>query len=238
MVASTMATQTQQRRAWWFAPLLLLVAGGGVAFAYAAASSGSGMDTMRFPVVAGSCVLAAIVILLRVRSGNAWRSAPSLGLGLLALAVVNITLLITDASGPNPPRVGIYDVAFLATGALFLVAVAIEFREHVPREDRREIAADVSLLSAATGTMPFLALRNEAAATAEPTSAASAAAFALLVASGFAAFGALSLARPNASHFGMFVAICAMCAGVYAFSREWLQGAFEVGQPAIDLPIA
>src|SRR5262245_19925959 len=200
MVASTMATQTQQRGAWWFAPLILLVAGGGVAFAYAAASGRSGMDSMRFPVVAGSCVLSAIVILLRVRGGNAWRSAPSLGLGLLALAVVNITLLITDASGPKPPRVGIYDVAFLATGALFLVAVAIEFREHVPWEDRREIAADVSLLSAAIGTMLFLYLRELTAS--EPASAASAAEFALLVAAGFAGFGAIALHRPHVAHRG------------------------------------
>ena len=77
MIASTMATQTQQRRAWWFAPFLLLLAGGGVAFAYAATSDGAGVDTMRLPVVAGSCLLSAIVILLRVRRGDAWRSAPS-----------------------------------------------------------------------------------------------------------------------------------------------------------------
>jgi len=236
MIASTMATQTPQPRAWWFAPFLLLLAGGGVAFAYAATSDGAGVDTMRFPVVAGSCLLSAIVILLRVRRGDAWRSAPSLGVGILGLALVSVTLLMTDATGPATPRLSIYDVAFLATGALFLVAVAIEFREHVPREDRREIAADVSLLSAAIGTMLFLALRDTTAA--EPTSAASAAEFALLIAAGFAAFGALALARPNASHFGIFIAICAMCAGVYAFSREWLQGTFEVGQPAIDLPIA
>src|SRR5262245_15885021 len=235
MVASTMATRTQPRGAWWFAPFVLLLAGGGVAFAYAATSDGSGVDAMRFPVVAGSCLLSAVVILLRVHRGDAWRSAPSLGVGILGLALVSLTLLITDATGSENARLSVYDVAFLAVGALFLVAVAIEFREHVPREDRREIAADVSLLSAAIGTMLFLYLRDLTAS--EPTSAG-AAEFALLVAAGFAAFGALALARPNASHFGMFVAICAMCAGVYAFSQQWLAGTFEVGQPAIDLPIA
>jgi hypothetical protein len=86
-------------------------------------------------------VLSAIVILLRVRRGDAWRSAPSLGSGILGIGLVSITLLLTERPGPQPPRLGIFDVAFLATGALFLVAVAIEFREHVPREDRREIAA-------------------------------------------------------------------------------------------------
>ena len=124
MVAATMSTQTQQRRAWWFAPFVLLLAGGGVAFAYAATSDSAGVDTTRFPVVAGSCLLSAIVILLRVRRGEGWRSAPSLGLGILAIATVSLALFITEAPGPTPPRLSIYDVAFLATGALFLVAVA------------------------------------------------------------------------------------------------------------------
>ena len=236
MVASTMSTQTQQHRAWWFAPFVLLLAGGGVAFAYAATRDSAGVDTMRFPVVAGSCLLSAIVILLRVRRGDAWRSAPSLGLGILGMALVSVTLLLTEESGPQPPRLGIFDIAFLATGALFLVAVAIEFREHLPREDRREIAADVSLLSAAIGTMLFLYLRELTAS--EPASAASVAEFSLLVAAGFAGYGALALTRPNVAHLGMFLAICAMCAGVIGFSQGWLQGVFEVGQPRIDLPIA
>jgi PAS domain S-box-containing protein len=236
MVASTMSTQTQQRRAWWFAPFVLLLAGGGVVFAYAATSDAAGVDSNRLPVVAGSCLLSAIVILLRVRRGDAWKSALPLGLGVLAIATVSLTLHVTEAAGPDPPHLNIYDLAFIATGTLFLVAVAIEFREHVQREDRREIAADVSLLSAAIGTMLFLFLRD--ATIAEPASAASAAEFALVVASGFAAFGALALARPNVAHLGTFVAVCAMCAGVLAFAQDWLHARFEVGQPEVDLPIA
>src|SRR5262245_43508363 len=131
MVASRMSTQTQQRRAWWFAPFVLLLAGGGVVFAYAA-TGGAGVDSKPLPVVAGSCLLAAIMIFLRVRRGDAWRSAPSLGFGILAMALVSLTLQVTEASGPDPPHLNIFDIAFMATGALFLVAVAIEFREHVP----------------------------------------------------------------------------------------------------------
>ena len=73
-------------------------------------------------------------------------------------------LLVTDATGSEPPRLGPYDVGFLAAGVLFLIAVAIEFREHVPREDRREIVADVALLTAAIGTMLFLSLRPDSTA--------------------------------------------------------------------------
>jgi PAS domain S-box-containing protein len=230
-----MATHPQ-RRASWFAPFVLLVAGGGVAFAYAASSRTGSLDTMRFPIVAGSCLLSAVVILLRSRREDAWRSSPSLGLGILAIAIVSGTFLVTGATGPEPSRPGLYDLGFLAVGLLFLTAVAIEFREHVAREDRREIAADVALLSAAIGTMLFLYLTRGTAA--EPAEAAEAAEFALIVASGVSAFGALALARPNISHLGTFVAVCAMCAGVLAFANLWLEAAFEVGRPEVDLPIA
>ncbi|MGA9159685.1 MAG: ATP-binding protein, partial [Actinomycetota bacterium] len=230
-----MSTQTQ-RRAPWFAPFVLLVAGGGVAFAYAASGRSGSIDGIRFPIVAGSCLLSAVVILVRSRREDAWRCAPALGFGILAIALVSGTFLVTEAAGPDPPSPGLYDLGFLAVALLFLIAVAIEFREHVAREDRREIAADVALLSAAFGTMLFLYLRPDSAA--EPATAASAAEFALIVASGFSAYGALALTRPNVAHLGMFLAICAMCAGVLAFADLWLHASFEVGEPTIDLPIA
>ena len=235
MVARTMSTQTQ-RRAPWLAPFVLLVAGGGVAFAYAVSSRSGAPDEIRFPVVAGSCLLSAIVILLRSRHQDAWRSARSLGLGIAAIGVVSGALLMTDATGPEPPRLGLYDIGFLAVAVLFLVAVAIEFREHVAREDRREIAADVALLSAAIGTMLFLNLRPESST--DPASAASSAEFALIIASGVSAYGALALARPNVAHLGMFLSVCAICVGVYGFAGLWLDASFEIGRPEVDLPIA
>ena len=232
MVLRTMSTQTQ-RRAPWFAPFVLLIAGGGVAFAYAASSRSGWPDDIRSPLVAGSCLLSAIVILLRCRHKGAWRSAPSLGLGIAAIAVVSAGLLVTDATGSEPPRLGLYDVGFLAAGVLFLIAVAIEFREHVAREDRREIVADVALLSAAIGTMLFLSLRPDSMA--DPARSAE---FALIIASGASAYGALALARPNVAHLGMFFAVCGMCVGVHGFAKLWLSGSFEVGRPQVDLPIA
>ena len=235
MVLRTMSTQTQ-RRAPWFAPFVLLVAGGGVAFAYAASSRSGWPDDIRSPLVAGSCLLSAIVILLRCRHKGAWRSAPSLGLGIAAIGVVSAGLLVTDATGPEPPRLGLYDVGFLAAGVLFLIAVAIEFREHVAREDRREIVADVALLTAAIGTMLFLSLRPDS--TADAARAAPSAEFALIIASGASAYGALALARPNIAHLGMFLAVCGMCVGVHGFAKLWLSGSFEIGRPQVDLPIA
>jgi PAS domain S-box-containing protein len=229
-----MSTQTQ-RRAPWFAPFVLLVAGGGVALAYAVSSHLGSPEDIRFPVVTGSCLLSSIVILLRSRHHGAWRSAPSLGLGMAAIAALSATLLVTDATGSDPPRLGPYEGGFLAAGVLFLIAVGIEFREHVPREDRREIVADVALLTAAIGTMLFLSLRPESNADA---ASAVTAEFALIIASGASAYGALALARPNVAHLGIFLAVCGMCVGVYGFAELWLGASFEVGRPEVDLPIA
>jgi PAS domain S-box-containing protein len=230
-----MSTHTQ-RRAPWFAPFVLLVAGGGVALAYAASSRSGSPEDIRFPVVTGSCLLSATVILLRSRHRGAWKSAPSLGLGIGAIGVVSATLLVTDATGSEPPRLGPYEAGFLAAGVLFLIAVAIEFREHVAREDRREIVADVALLTAAIGTILFLSLRPESAS--DTASSASVAEFALIIASGASAFGALALARPNVAHLGTFLAVCGMCIGVHGFAKLWLSASFEVGRPEVDLPIA
>src|SRR5207342_506070 len=74
--------------------------------------------------------------------------------------------------------------------------------------------------------------------TADTASAASSAEFALIIASGASAYGALALARPNVAHLGMFLAVCGMCVGVHEFAKLWLSGSFEVGQPQVDLPIA
>jgi PAS domain S-box-containing protein len=65
----------------------------------------------------------------------------------------------------------------------------------------------------------------------------SAAGFAVIVAGGFAAFGALALWLPNPSHLGLLAATCAMCAGILTFAIQWLDGSFVPGQPRIDLPI-
>jgi PAS domain S-box-containing protein len=229
-----MSTQSQ-RRAAWIAPFALFVAGAGVTLAYTTSSGVGAIDGVRFPSVAVSCLLSAIVILVRARRRDAWPSAPWLGFGVLAIAGVSAALLATDAHGEIPISFGPYDAAFLTIALMFLIAVAVEFREHLPRDDRREIAADIALLSAAIGTMLFLYLRPV-----DPGSgtSASAAQFALIVASGISAYAALALARPNVAHLGTFVALTAMSAAALAFAQRWLTGTFEVGHPEIDLPIS
>jgi PAS domain S-box-containing protein len=187
------------------------------------------------PIVAASCLLSALVILLHSRRSESWRSAPWLGLGMLGLTALSASFV--SLGDGEPARRGVYETAFVITSLMFLVALAIEFRDHVAREDRREIAADVALLSAAIGTMLFLYLRPPAEEL-NGMESATIAGLALIAATGFSGFGALALALPHAAHVGMFIAISAMCSAVVAFANQWVTGVFALGQSHIDLPIA
>jgi PAS domain S-box-containing protein len=230
-----MATETP-RTTSRLAPTVLMLAGVGVVAAYAATGERvRSIDGLPHAVVTGACLLSAIVILLRSRRPEGWRSATWLGLGCLGLAVVNAAFLVAEVNGDLPEGPTPYDTAFLAVGVLFLVAVGVEFRDHVARDDRREIAADVALLSAAIATMLFLYLRDPGA---DPRTTASAAEFALLVATVFSAFGALALWLPNPAHLGMFVAATGIGSAVLTFAPQWLAGPFPVGQPRVEIPVA
>src|SRR5262245_23402306 len=232
---SDMSTRTQSR-ALWFRPALLFLAGTGVTLAYIASDErAASPGDAGFPIVAASCLLSSVVILLHSRRRDAWRSASWLGLGILMLAALSASFVALGNG--EPARRGVYDTAFVIVSLMFLVALAIEFRDHVTGEDRREIAADVALLSAAIGTMLFLFLRPPAEELSGMESATTAG-LALIAATGFSAFGALALALPHAAHVGMFIAISAMCSAVVAFTHQWVTGVFVLGQSHIDLPIA
>jgi PAS domain S-box-containing protein len=230
-----MATETP-RAASRLAPTLLLLAGAGVVATYATTGERvRSVAGLPHAVVSGACLLSAIVILLRSRRPDGWRSATWLGLGCLGLAAVNAAFLVAEINGGAPTGPTRYDAAFVVVGAFFLAAAGAEFRGHVARDDRREIAADVALLSAAIGTMLFLYLRGPAA---PDVSTASAAEFALLVATAFSSFGALALWLPKAAHLGMFAAATGICSAVLTFAPQWLEGTFTVGQPRIEVPVA
>jgi PAS domain S-box-containing protein len=230
-----MATETS-RRASRLAPTVLLFTGVGVVAAYVDPGERiRRVAGLPHAVVAAACLLSAIVILWRSRRPDAWRNATWLGLGCLGLASVNAAFAIADLQGGVPESPTRYDAAFAVVALVFLVAVGVEFRDHVSRQDRREILADVALLSGAIGATLFLYLRPPGA---DPRLTASAAEFALLVATTFASFGALALWLPHAAHVGMFAAATAVSSAVLTFAPQWLDGTFVVGQPRIELPIA
>ncbi|HEX5903796.1 MAG TPA: ATP-binding protein [Actinomycetota bacterium] len=218
-------------RASWLTPALLLIAGAGVTLAYIASETASA-GTSDLPIVAVSCLLSTVVILFRSRQRDAWQSAPWLGLGMLGLTALSASFTWL---GDGPARRGVHETAFVLVGLMFLVALAVEFRNHVAREDRREIVADIALLTVAIGIILFLFLRPERLTGFESAVTAS---LALMAATGFSGFGALALVLPHRAHIGLFIAVSAMCSALGAFTQQWVAGVFVLGQSRIDLPIA
>ena len=230
-----MSRQTQRSQTW-FVPALLLLAGIGLSVAYATSAEAiRGVEGLPGALPGGACLLAATVILISSRRPEGWRSARWLGFGVLGLAALNGAFAYLDLHGRIPQRPTAYDALFLVVAAVILVPVGIEFRDHVAREDRREIMADVALMSAALGTLLYLALRPDVA---DAGAAASAAELALIVAVGFSAYGALAMWLPNGAHLGLFASICGLTSAVLTFADQWVDGTFRPGQVQIGLPIA
>ena len=126
---------------------------------------------------------------------DAWQSAPWLGLGMLGLTALSASFTWL---GDGPARRGVHETAFVLVGLMFLVALAVEFRNHVAREDRREIAADIALLTVAIRIILFLFLRPERLTGFESAVTASLALMA--TPTGFSGFGALALVLPHRAH--------------------------------------
>ncbi|MGZ5353933.1 MAG: ATP-binding protein [Actinomycetota bacterium] len=229
-----MSTQPLPARRARLAPAVLVLAGGGVVAAYLLALSDiRRVDGLATTIVAAGCLLSSMIILSRARLPDGWRSAPWLGLAVLALGVASGALAIVQASGGDLETPTPYDAALIVVAALLLVPVVQEFRDHVPREDRREIAADIILISIALGTMLYLLLRSGG----DVDVSLPAAEFAAIVATTVSAYGALALWVPTLPHFGLFVAICALAGALLTFGDAWLRGSFRPGVPEIELPL-
>ena len=220
----------------WIAPVVLALAAAGVVTAYALALSDiRDLAGMPGAIVSGSCLLSAVAILVRARRQDAWRSATWLGLGFLTIAVVSGAVAVVDLRPTELVTPTPFDVALIVVAVLFIVPVTQELRGHVPREDRREIAADAALIAVAMATILYLLLRPDAA---EAAVSASAAEFALVVAVIVSSYGALALWLPTVPHLGLFVAMCGVSGALLMLGDTWIRGTFRPGVPEVELPLA
>jgi PAS domain S-box-containing protein len=220
----------------WLAPVLILLASAGVVAAYVVELPRiQRVDGLSAGIVAGAGLLSALLILSRAREPDTWRSATWLGLGMLGLGAMAgaIAFLEMREAVTIPPTP--YDALLLIVGGLLLIPVVQEFRGHVPREDRREIAADIVLITIALATALYLLLRPGESETAISVSAAE---FAVVVAAILSAYGALAMWVPTIPHVGLFVVMCGLAVSLLIFGDAWLRGSYRAGVPEIELPAA
>ena len=119
-------------------------------------------------IVAGACLLSAVVIFSLLGRRGTWQSAPWLGLAVLALALVNGLFLIHDLTGTPRYRPTSYDLIFLPAAALFLLPI----RVRVPRRTSRRKSAARSpptsaLIAASLAAILYLSIRPISAGTTE-----------------------------------------------------------------------
>jgi len=230
-----MGTEAGSNRSW-ATPAVLLVAMGAVAGAYVFAPRTIGTTRgLSDALVAVACLVATIVIARRRSDTEEWRSARFLAFGTLSLAGIALLFAVQDLRrevdlGPNG-----FEILFVLVALVFLVPIGIEYTDHFARDDRREIGADVALISAALGTILFLVIRPE---NPDARVAMSAAVFAAIAAGGIAAYGALALWVPSTAHVGQFVVVSAFSVSVLVFGQSWVSGSYDPGSRPIDMPFA
>jgi PAS domain S-box-containing protein len=231
-----METRPLRARAALITAVLGLAAAGTVA-----AHTLAGDEMRRRPELADGLVLSASLlaiaaILYRLRFPGSWKSAKFIGLGVLAIATAGAVFFVLDAPGGDRTLgPSAWDLLFLLGAAAFLMPIKIEFADHFPKEDRREISADVALISAALGCIAYLSIRPpDGAGVAQMSSAI----FALMAVTAFAAYGALALWVPSPAHLGQFAIVGALAASIVAFGNDWVNGAYVPGSTAVSLPLA
>jgi PAS domain S-box-containing protein len=235
MMSDPMRTETGRSRSW-VTPAVLLVGMGALAGAYAFAPRAVGTTRgLSDSLVAVACLTATIVIARRRDNTEEWRGARFLAFGTLSLAAISLLFAVQDIRRDIDLGPIWYDVLFVLVALVFLVPIVIEFADHFAREDRREIGADVALISATLGTILYLLIRPEGAG---PNAATSSAVFALIAAGGISAYGALALWVPSIAHVGQFLVVGAFSVSVLAFGQDWVNGTYRPGSRPIDMPFA
>src|SRR5919198_1009991 len=215
-------------------PALLVAAGlagvGAFVFASETIERTSGLGSA---LAAGACLLGAGAILATAQLPGAWRSLRPFAYGLLAFALLDGLLLMESAGGLDLPA-RMYDVVFLAIGIVFVIPAVRRFREHLPKDDRREILADVALVGVAWSSALLVFLQRPSMSWAV---VASMALSVLVVTIAIASFGALALWVPKIAHVGVLVSVIALFSGVLDLAVAWARGGDPVTEPAFGLPI-
>jgi len=182
--------------------------------------------------------VAALVVFRAARRPDAWSSTRRFGIALAALAVVQLVFLVValvhPPTGPYGPS-GLIDIAVLVVGGLLVPLFRSELAEHFPREDRRDVLADIVLLAAALGTLVYLVMRPDQPVSATVTFAV--VVWTAVVMTGMIAWTALAMWLPSPVHIGLCLALAAFGAAGLTLGFEWFRGAFVPGGALIDLPV-
>jgi len=210
------------------AALLVVVAVVGIT---ATAMAGSGTH-LQAVVGAGASALAAAVagvLIHRAAHGeDAWPSAAGIAWAMFMIAAVSLAFLVVGSTADRSIRPRPADALLLLLLIPFTIAMRDELRAHFDARDRRDVAIDVMLIAASVAAILYLLIGP-----AEPdaTTSASAGVIAILAASQFTSFAALTLWVPTTSHLLQFLAFAAYSIATVIFGWDWTHGGGDSGDP-------
>src|SRR5213593_2098954 len=183
-------------------------------------------------VGAGASALAAFAagVLIRsaTRSEDAWPSANGIAWAMFLISAVSLVFVIMGSTSSTSIRPRPGDAFLLLLLIPFTVAMRDELRAHFDVRDRREIAIDVMLIAASVAAILYLLIRPPDA---DATVSGSAGVIAILAASQFTSFAALTLWVPTTSHLLQFLAFAAYSIATVIFGWDWTRGGGDSGDP-------
>ncbi len=228
-------SRSSRSAAWPVSIALVVMMGAVTAFYVFALDRIHDQAGLSSAVVAGSSLVAVAALLRLRRDEGVWRSLRFLLAGVASIGAANLWSLWADTNRTAVRGPSAWDALFLLGAAFFWIPVRIEYRHHFRKDDRREIAADVALISAALGAILYLWVRPDGAAA---TASLSSGIFALIAATAFASYGALALWVPSVAHIGQFAAVGAFASALMGLATQWVRGAYDPGIVQVDLPLA
>src|SRR5262245_16412297 len=210
------------------AAILLVVAAAGIV---ATASAGAGTHAQAV-VGAGASAVAAFVAGLLIRTASreddAWPSAAGIGWAMFGISAVSLGFVVLGSAAGGSIRPRAADLLLLLLLIPFTIAMRDELRAHFDAGDRREVAIDVMLIAASVAAILYLLIRP---ADADATVSASAGVIAILAASQFTSFAALTLWVPTTSHLLQFLGFASYSIATVAFGWDWTRGGGDSGDP-------
>jgi len=205
------------------------------------AEPGTTASSVTRALTAGASFVLAGVTIGVADGRSSWPGQRSLGLALITVGCAAMLFGLIGAATDRAFEPHVVDVVLLAILVPFIVAARQEFAAHFDEPYRREVIADVAVLTLSLATIAYIVI---VPINASFTAAVSAATFAILGGTIIGIFGALALWVPARSHllafagFGLIAAVTiwfgwSWAAGTSQMASGWISFVYVVAPPGL-----